>query len=295
MNIDQFLAYWSAHNIGIIEALIAAILFAVVFLSYRILFGKKDASGADSAANVDTTQIEKTLQRILDAQTSGAAVAKSTLTSADSAAAMEATANVSEGVAAGPEAAAEITQLKAALQEKTAQVEQLKAQASDGGAAGGAAAPGLSGDEKTALENKIKDLEARLSEYEIISEDIADLSRYKEENIRLQKELDALKGSASGGASAPAPSEAPAPVAAATPAPAPPVVEAVPVAEAKPETAPAAEAPAAEAAPAADSSNVIDDELMKEFAAAVEGQKTGQVSNETDKLMNDFENFVKKG
>jgi hypothetical protein len=43
------------------------------------------------------------------------------------------------------------------------------------------------------LLEKIKNLEGKLSEYEIIEDDIADLSNFKEENIRLQKELEALK------------------------------------------------------------------------------------------------------
>ena len=43
------------------------------------------------------------------------------------------------------------------------------------------------------LEEKIKDLEARLSEYSIIEDDIADLSFYKEETLRLQDEVKTLK------------------------------------------------------------------------------------------------------
>lgn len=41
------------------------------------------------------------------------------------------------------------------------------------------------------LQSKIQDLEARLKEYEIIEDDIADLSTYKEENARLKEMLEA--------------------------------------------------------------------------------------------------------
>jgi hypothetical protein len=52
---------------------------------------------------------------------------------------------------------------------------------------------GSGNQEKAKLEEKIKDLESRLAEYEIISEDIADLSRYKDENVKLKKEIEMLK------------------------------------------------------------------------------------------------------
>src|SRR5690606_29016337 len=58
-------------------------------------------------------------------------------------------------------------------------------------------APGVSTEEKDKLDAKIKELQAKLSEYEIISEDIADLSFYKEQNAKLAREVEALK---SGGA-----------------------------------------------------------------------------------------------
>lgn len=46
------------------------------------------------------------------------------------------------------------------------------------------------------LLDKIKDLEARLAEYEIIEDDIADLSKYKDENANLKEELEKLKSGA---------------------------------------------------------------------------------------------------
>jgi hypothetical protein len=48
------------------------------------------------------------------------------------------------------------------------------------------------------LNGRIKELEARLAEYELLEDDIADLSLYKEENARLRTELDRLKGGSGG-------------------------------------------------------------------------------------------------
>ncbi|MCJ8277757.1 MAG: hypothetical protein HRT44_14130, partial [Bdellovibrionales bacterium] len=73
--------------------------------------------------------------------------------------------------------------------------------------------------------SKIDELEARLLEYEIIEDDIADLSLYKAENEKLKTELASLRG---GGAPEPAP----------TPAPAPEPVAEEPVVEAAPEPEP---------------------------------------------------------
>ena len=52
----------------------------------------------------------------------------------------------------------------------------------------------VSKEEYEALKEKVNDLQARLAEYEIIEDDIADLSMYKEENARLKAELARLKG-----------------------------------------------------------------------------------------------------
>ncbi len=46
---------------------------------------------------------------------------------------------------------------------------------------------------------RVKELEGKLAEYEILEDDIADLSIYKEENEKLKKELEGLRGSLEGG------------------------------------------------------------------------------------------------
>ncbi len=287
MNIDKFLLFWSTNNILIIEVLIAAILLAAFIIGYRMLFSPQGTEADVPAASVDTTQIEKTLQKILQAQS------EAQRAPVDAAAAPAVESAKDEAVLV------ELTQARQSIQEKQAQIEKLMADIAQKPAAveapvtNNAAAP----EALAKFEAQIKDLEARLAEYEIISEDIADLSRYKEENKRLQQELSALRGGAVPVAAAPEPVAPPAPLASVIEAAAAPAAVA-------PIPAPAAPAVAAAVAPAAvpaepasgEASNLIDDELMKEFAAAVEGQRVAEVvPNETDKLMNDFESFIKKG
>lgn len=331
MTVDQILLFFSKYNVAIIEGLVAAIILLGLFVGYRGFFGKKDPESS-LGGGLDTAQLEKTLQKILDNQGPSHKTGDEALSAA-----------FKEGAAGHGESPEEVQQLKLSLTENLKELEvvraelqisekkvaELQAAGAAGGAAPAAAAPAADTSE---FENKIKDLEARLAEYEIISEDIADLSRYKEENEQLKTEIGALKeGGAAPAPAAAAPTPTPEPVAAAPapePTPAPEVAE-VPAAETEPalteadvdaalaaaqaEAAPAAEAEAAPATEAAagEGDSVIDDELMREFAAAVEGQKKESLdavaakagkgdkegegkSAEDSELMNEFENFVNK-
>ncbi|WP_413294697.1 hypothetical protein ACLSU7_06245 [Bdellovibrio sp. HCB185ZH] len=338
MTIDQILHFFSQHNVAIIEGLVAAIILLGLFVGYRGFFGKKDAESG-LGGGLDSAQLEKTLQKILDNQGHAPKTGDEALAAA-----------FKDGAAGHGESPEEVQQLKVSLSENIKELEVLRAELqiaekkvaelqANPPAGGGEAASAAAAVDTSELDNKIKDLEARLAEYEIISEDIADLSRYKEENEQLKTEITGLKQAAPVAAAAPA---APAPAA---PTPAAPVAEAAPTPVPTPEPTPAPEvaaepaiteadvdaaiaaaeaeaaasAPAAEPAPEvaaseapaapAESESIIDDELMKEFAAAVENQKKdldsvaekagkGEAaagkSTEDSQLMDEFENFVNK-
>ena len=98
---------------------------------------------------------------------------------------------------------AEVEMLKKTLQSKDAEILQMKSSGN-----------GKPGEAAVDLQNRITELEAKLAEYEILEDDIADLSLYKDENAKLRLEIEKYK--AGGVAEAPAPT-APVPV----PAPAP--------------------------------------------------------------------------
>lgn len=136
------------------------------------------------------------------------------------------------------------------------------------------------------LTSKLEGLQARLAEYEIIEDDIADLSMFKEENARLKQEIEKIKSGA--------------PIATATPASAPdaaaavaaaPAAESAPVAPAEapsaeasatpvPAPAPAVASPDASAAPAAAGGFELnlDDDAVKQFAAAAGGTEDAAAS-----------------
>jgi DNA repair exonuclease SbcCD ATPase subunit len=281
VNIHSFLQFWSGHNDTIIEVLVALVLLLIIYLAFRYYFHPESEEAAGAAgtvtAKIDTAEIEKTLQKILDNQSKipEGMVAAPAAESLSPAAGLEGAPLTGAGASASS-SDADLEALKNQLAEKERLLAQAREEASKALLLAQKAPPPTTDEDLKKLETKIKDLEARLAEYEIISEDIADLSFYKEENIRLQNELVNLK--AGGGV---APTEASAP---ADPAPATP----------------------GEAAPASE------DDIMKEFAKAVEEQKQAppatplaaapsgtpaaepKVEGENADLMNQFENFVKK-
>ncbi|MFM6927952.1 MAG: hypothetical protein ACKOX6_05775 [Bdellovibrio sp.] len=325
MTIEQVLSFFDHHNTAIIEGLVAIIILFGLYLGYRGFFAKDEKHGAGQG--MDTAELEKTLKKILDNQASAPAGATSRHAHSEEhepeddfkemprqKATHAAVEQASESAGLVGESPAEIQQLRLTLSESQKKIEVLQAQLTVAETkatevqAASVAAPAQGGGVDPEMEGKLRDLEARLAEYEIISEDIADLSRYRDENEKLKSEIDTLKAQG-GGSSAPPVSSSEETVAA---APIPPEV----VEEAAPPDLSALDVDAAAliaeaeatntAAPAAD---LIDDDLMKEFAAAVEGQKAldkvgekagdgsakaDQKSEENKELMNEFENFVSK-
>lgn len=286
MYLDKFLDFWSHYNQTIIQSLIVLTLIFIVALVFITLFGSKneDSSGAQVGIS---PELEKSLQKLLENQTKAAVFdfSKSQEGGAPSSIA-------TQGVS--PEAAAQMDKLKTEMLAKEKKIQELSAQLTQA-----VSQPAAAGVDSTGLEARIKELEARLAEYDIISEDIADLSRYKDENERIKTELASLRG----GAPAAAPVAAVAAVA--QPVAAAPIAAPVAASTAPTMTAPELQVVAAQAASVPDVdpaiSAAIDDDLMKEFAAAVEGQKAATQSaavpapsTDNEDLMGQFENFVQK-
>lgn len=234
MDMNHALHFLTSHNALIIQWLLAFICGLSIILIFRVVVRKK--SDNDDMKVPDLTNIESSLKKIIEGS----------MTSKPAAA---------DGVvAADPNMVADLQNLKNAVAEKTAEIEKLKAAASASGA-------GDSG-----LADKIKDLEAKLAEYQILEDDIADLTRYKKENEELKAKLTG---------EAPVASEAPA-AAAAAPTPAEePTPAPTPVASAEVAAAPAAPAEPAAPAPTA-ASPAPGPDLVAEFQATVQEQKKAE-------------------
>lgn len=288
--IEKWITLLMQHNETVIEVLFGVVLVVALLVAVRAFV--QASKGGSATSQLPLSDLEESLRKILERanQTMPAGAAGAAAASGG----------------AGGELAGEIEKLKIELTNKQAEIESLK------NAAGATAAPpteAISAAGQSELEGKIKELEAKLSEYEIIAEDIADLSVLKEQNAKLQQEVESLKANKAPASDAPAKAAAPAAAAPATsspPSPAAPAVESAPPAAAPvsadklvQDAVPAAVAAAPSVSPspaqAASSSTsptevaapnsppavesiapgVVDDELMKEFASAVEAQSGG--------------------
>lgn len=184
MKLEKFLTFVTQHNESIIQWLFFGILLLAGTLIARSIFSKKEERAAAESGG----DLHSALERILAQTTKLESLSVDGLKAASASGAVPgASGGVSESV---------VTALKADLANREKELNELKAK---GGAVNEQAA--------AQLNTRIKELEAKLAEYEILEDDIADLSLYKEENTRLKGELDRLKA---GGASTPAPAAAPA-------------------------------------------------------------------------------------
>lgn len=247
MDLNHALLYWTNHNASIIQWIAAFICGLSIILIFRIVVRKKD----EDMRVPDLSNIESSLKKILES-----AGAKQ-FQSGDAAAASGAVAGGSGAV--DPALVAEVQTLKEAVAAKDAELEKLKSAAP---AAGG-------GDD--GLAEKIKDLEAKLAEYQILEDDIADLTRYKKENEELKAQL--AGGGAAAAAAAPTES---APTAAPTPPDASPVAEAAPTPEPAPVSAAELATPPEAAAKAEPASVAPGPDLVAEFQATVQEQKKAE-------------------
>jgi regulator of replication initiation timing len=257
---EAFLKFYFKYQVVIVEVLLGLVVFLGLVYLFRAFLRGQVAGGDDLVkTSTDLLQIEDSLKKILEQQ--GASKSAGAMAGAVSSPELESKINAKE---------AEINELKQQLE---------KAQSAQSGA-GAANDP--------VLTEKIKDLEARLSEYEIIAEDIADLSKFREENKKLQMQIEnletQLKNLSSQTPAPPTPAlptavaEIPQPVAKETPPPAAPEPVENMATEPVPEVA-AAISPS----PVAASDSVIDDDILAEFAKAVDEQKaTSAVSGEID-------------
>jgi len=233
------------NNTAIILAVSVAITILLLFYSARIFLSDKSPSGSASTSGADLSQIENLLKQVLSKSQNVALVADLS--------------GAGKPSAPGSEVLDEIKRLREELKEKQAEINAAKNQS-----------VAIDTVEKSKLESRIKELEAKLSEYEIIAEDIADLSRFKEENVLLKKKIESLEFQPQSLAPSSKPgtsvSSASKVATASESAPRPEVVAAPYV---DPQEKPSSQDLVAPA---------IDDDLMAEFARAVEQQKQKESS-----------------
>jgi hypothetical protein len=182
VNLEKYLQYATHHSEAIIQWLFLAILTLTGLLIARNLFAKKEEVHAGGAALAGGEEIRSFLQKIMEQTAKLEAIPKAGMT---------------EATAASIDA--QVQALKKDLSSRDEEIKALKSAAP--------ASAGTASADAEALNGRLKELESKLAEYEILEDDIADLSLFKDENARLKAELDKMR--TGGGTSAPAPAAAP--------------------------------------------------------------------------------------
>jgi hypothetical protein len=187
MPIDIILQYYVAHVSSVIVWLIVISLGLVAFY---LLLSLRDEKMQVNDGQTHFVNLEETLKKVLE--------------SASHLGGRESIPRVLE-VPPAPEpprpkvAGDDSSRLAAELEIKIKRIKDLEALLASARAEAAArpAVPTDAADSKTPEhEAKIRSLEAKLAEYQVVEDDIANLSLYREENVKLKDELEKLRASA---------------------------------------------------------------------------------------------------
>lgn len=286
MTIDRFLELFVGNLEQIIGWSAVVIFSGAIFLLVRNIFFR-----ATDEVPTNVGELETTLKKILDqTKTKPEKAIPQVIVDPEAAGVAEEAKKMaqmsSEQLAQARE---ELDSLQATLAEKEKELEALKSQP-----AAPEQQPASNEQSDAALKTRIQELEGKLLEYEIIEEDIADLSFYKEENAKMRRELEEMKGRAGMPTQPATPAaETPPPKTQATETESEVPVEGGEVAPAReeqpkapekkieetakePEKEPIKEPAEESAKQAAPQGDYVTDDLMAEFAKAVAEQKKAE-------------------
>lgn len=208
---DSFLHWYSEHNKLIIQTLTVIIGLGFIYFFYRLFYLEKkeqDANGVQNESKIDS--IDRKVTTILDTVASGkASVAENTTVKPAVEKPTEPSSQNNVVVSSPSEAIAssasgesleklnkENSQLQENLNQKNAEIEKLKAEidvlkvkSQNAGQQTTTFVDNASGAPDPVMKAELEDLKKKLSEYEIIADDIAELQN-------LRQELAALKAQA---------------------------------------------------------------------------------------------------
>lgn len=239
----QLLIWYSANNSIVIQSLSVLIGLLLCFFIFRLFFSSRQTgahSGSESDSGLGVQALENKINQIIESQSKVIMTAKSGSTegSADQIDQLQ----------------TEIFNLRQTIKEK----ESVVSAAESVGANGSVSSEGQG---STEYLKQIEDLRNRLSDYEVIAEDIADLQSLREENQKLQAQLGSLGGAA--------------PVAA--------TVAAEPTPEVKPSIAEPTESPSTQ-----QSASDLDD-LLQNITQDLTVSENAQATDEDKDLIQQFE------
>lgn len=197
-----FLDWFTTHIAGVIQTLAGLIICVTLVFAYRLFFVKSTKTISEGSEDHPTLDfIEEKLNQLLIQQSALKVTASSMAANGDISA----------------EQVSDITKLKDLLKQKENEIQNLRSSTVGGASAKVASADSTAtagaadntaaiaaaekdkdqakaevkklNDQLSLYQTQIDDLKSRLSDYEIIAEDIADLQKFKKENEMLKNQL----------------------------------------------------------------------------------------------------------
>lgn len=200
MDILNLLRFVNDQNDMVIGTLVVLVLVTSIALLVRSINekGSEESPGTSGASPVDIKAIEGAMRKVLAspgvAVNLGAMRAGSNLGSVPVAPSSGGDSSAAgEMVALDGEDSPELSILTQVVADRDHQISNLTRMIEDLKVKAEEASQGPAAGPTAELEKKISELQARLAEYEIIEDDIADLSLYKEENEGLKAEVASLR------------------------------------------------------------------------------------------------------
>ncbi len=225
MTIETFLSFWSQHNSTIIEILLALVILTTLTLAFRSFFssGRKGVDHSSEGGALVSPELEGKLEKILEGQKQQAdlvakvaesvsnkqallddsegdvddfeikeGAGKKTAVEASEQSQKVSEVRIKESENKVKESEAEIAQLRITLAETQQKMLEMRKDLEQAKASGNSGPAADVGEGDASLLGKIADLEARLEEYDIISQDLADLPALQAENASLKEQLEQL-------------------------------------------------------------------------------------------------------
>lgn len=195
---EKVLYFLSNYNAQIIQAGFAIVFLLIIVYVYRAFFMAGSLSG-DVADVAHSPAIEQKLNQILEIQRTKSGHSPSAGTTADGT-------STGLGSARGQNTEVEIDKLKAEIYNLRQQLNDVEKSSGDGDSKSSivvsatqlpeALAQNDAANSKASEEMviKVKELETRLAEYEIIADDIAELSQLRADNAKLKEQLSKVQG-----------------------------------------------------------------------------------------------------
>jgi hypothetical protein len=201
---NEIITWAAQHNTIVIQVVFSIVLLLILVYVYRLFFVNSPSSTAGDSS-VELTEVNQKLDQLLEQQKSSGIqviekIVPAASTDADAKAVADSMASPASNAGELEQAKAENAKLKAQLNELEKKVFELTPIA---GAEDAAQAESAKVDNAQLIElnKKVEELQSRLSEYDIIADDIAELSQLRAENAELKKKIENGGGESRGSGS----------------------------------------------------------------------------------------------